>query len=118
MNRGPQAAHDELMYMLTRASHSIESLRARAKATQYCEVEPWIMDRDGTERVMHVRLEDPHALWQVMQFNDRSGATTWYIVHPRKRPVRIGTCALKGVNYFDRACAEADRRNSYTKKEE
>jgi len=49
----------------------------------------------------------PPALWSVQLKGD-----AWYVVHPTKGQKRIGTAGKgRGVNYHDKAVAEAERRN-------
>ncbi len=45
-------------------------------------------------------------------FGVDSTSKSWYVVNSRTlRGTRIGRIGGKGINYFDRAIAEADRRN-------
>ena len=45
-------------------------------------------------------------MWKVEQ-----KGLNWYVVHPKKQPKKIGPVKLRGVNYYDVAVKEAERRN-------
>jgi len=67
--------------------------------------------RPGTSRPITFFLTgDRKGPWQVADtINERS----WYIVNlDTRRYKRIGPAKWHGVNYFDEACVEADKRNT------
>ena len=49
-------------------------------------------------------------LWVV-----ESRGASWYIVHPTKGAKRIGPARMRGTNYYDKARAEADKRNKVSR---